>query len=107
VRLSDKERERIAHAAEARDLAFSSYVRWAALEAASDQLLREKPKPRPKPVVPERELVILDSEPPAREEEPFRPHSFVDDECQGCGLDLSDHRGRDLPCLRRPTRSIS
>jgi hypothetical protein len=49
VRLSDSERERIARAAEARNLAFSSFVRWASLQAASDQLLRQKSTPEPDP----------------------------------------------------------
>jgi hypothetical protein len=49
VRLSDSERERIARAAEARDLAFSSFVRWAALQAASDRLLRQRPTPETDP----------------------------------------------------------
>jgi hypothetical protein len=59
VRLSEAERRRIARAAQARDLAFSSYVRWAALEAASDQELRKKPKP----VEPKRVPVVIDSAP--------------------------------------------
>jgi hypothetical protein len=98
IRLSDKERERIAHAAEARDLAFSTFIRWAALERAANELERAKPKPRSKPV--EREPIILgdDVKPPAPEEEPFRPHSFVDSECERCGLDLDDVRGRDHSC---------
>jgi hypothetical protein len=61
VRLSDSERKRIVRAAEARNLAFSSFVRWAALEAASDQLLRQRPTPGPDPV--EREpLAIAETE---------------------------------------------
>jgi uncharacterized protein (DUF1778 family) len=82
VRLSEAERSRISKAAEARDLAFSSFVRWAALERAADELERARAKPRPKPV--EREPVTLgdDLEPPAPEEEPFRSHSFVDGECE-------------------------
>jgi hypothetical protein len=84
VRLSDSERKRIARAAEARDLAFSSFVRWAALERAADELERAKPKPRPKP--------------PVLEEEAFRRHSFVEGECERCGLDLDDVRGRDRSC---------
>lgn len=95
IRLSDGERKRISRAAEARDLRFSSFIRWAALERAADELERAKPKPRPKV---EREPIILEPEPPAPEEEPFRPHHFVDGECQRCGLELNDHRGRDLPC---------
>jgi hypothetical protein len=50
VRLSDSERERVSRAAEARNLAFSSFVRWAALQAASDRLLRQRPTPEPDPV---------------------------------------------------------
>jgi hypothetical protein len=98
VRLSEAERSRISKAAEALDLAFSSFVRWAALERATHELERAKPKPRSKPV--ERGLIILgdDVEPSAPEEEPFRPHSFVDGECQRCGLDLDDVRGRDRSC---------
>jgi hypothetical protein len=47
VRLSDSERKRISLAAEARNLAFSSFVRWAALQAASDQLRPKRPTPKP------------------------------------------------------------
>jgi hypothetical protein len=71
VRLSEAERNRISNAAKVRDLAFSSFVRWAALERAADELERAKPKPRSKPV--ERGPVILgdDLKPPAPEEEPL------------------------------------
>jgi hypothetical protein len=69
VRLSDSERRRISRAAQARDLPFSSYVRWAALEAASDQELRAKPKP----VEPKRAPVVLDSV-------PQRPRRLIDGE---------------------------
>jgi hypothetical protein len=58
---SASERKRIARAAKARDLAFSSFVRWAALEAASDQLLRHRPTPEPDPVELE-PVVIGDTE---------------------------------------------
>jgi hypothetical protein len=69
VRLSAAKRNRISKAAEARDLAFSSFVRWAALERAADELERAKPKPRPKV---EREPIILgdDLEPPAPRRSP-------------------------------------
>jgi Tol biopolymer transport system component len=79
-------------------LAFSTFIRWAALERAANELERAKPKPRSKPV--ERGPIILgdDLKPPAPEEEPFRPHSFVDSECERCGLDLDDVRGRDHSC---------
>jgi hypothetical protein len=105
IRLSGKERERISKAAKARDLALSSFVRWAALERAADELRRAKPKPRPKPA--ERGPLILGPEPPALVEEPFRPHSFVDGECSGCGLDLNDHRGRGHSCEPRSERDYS
>jgi 5-methylcytosine-specific restriction endonuclease McrA/uncharacterized protein (DUF1778 family) len=55
VRLSASERERISRAAEARNLTFSSFVRWAALQAAPDQL---RPK-RPKPAATEREPLAI------------------------------------------------
>lgn len=86
-RLSEAERNRISKAAEARDLAFSSFVRRAALERAADELERAKPKPRPKPV--EREPIILEPEPPVLEEQPFRSHHFIDGECVGCGLEFN------------------
>jgi hypothetical protein len=57
VRLSASERERIALAAEARNLPFSSFVRWAALQAASDQLRPKRPTPKPAAV--EREPVVI------------------------------------------------
>jgi hypothetical protein len=63
VRLSEAERGGSGGRRRREIFPFSSYVRWAALEAASDQLLRESP--RPKPVVPEpgpREIVLLDEQ---------------------------------------------
>jgi hypothetical protein len=61
VRLSDSEHKRISRAAEARNLAFSSFVRWAALQAASDQLRPERPTPEPDPAELD-PLAIADAE---------------------------------------------
>jgi hypothetical protein len=86
VRLAAREIRPALSLGEARDLPFSSYVRWAALEAASDQLQREKPQTRPKPVVPERMPTIFDAERerPSLEDEPWLPQSFdADGQCRG------------------------
>jgi hypothetical protein len=74
VRLSVTERRRIARAAKAGDLLFSSFVRWAALEAASDQLLGQRPYRKPF-IEPGREPIVISSEP-----EPERRPHFVDGE---------------------------
>ena len=85
VRLSDSERSRIGHAAAARDLKFSSFVRWAALEAASDRLQREKPRPKPKLAEPEHM--------PIASVEPERVHHFVDGVCVRCNRDVDGEEG--------------
>lgn len=87
IRLSDNERKRIGRAAEARDLRFSSFVRWAALERAADELELAKPKPRPKPAVPERAPIVF--------VEPEPVHHFVEGICVRCNRDVD---GRDSPC---------
>jgi hypothetical protein len=71
VRLSDPERKRIARAAEARNVAFSSFVRWAALQAASDPLLPERPTPKP---------AAAEREPPAIAKTEDKRVHFVDGE---------------------------
>jgi Protein of unknown function (DUF1778) len=69
VRLSATERRRISRAAKARGLAFSSFVRWAALEAASDELLHNQRRPIKRnvpaapPKKPEREPLIIEPGP--------------------------------------------
>jgi hypothetical protein len=110
IRLSPAERAQIVRAAGGRDLPVSTFIRWAATEAASEQLLRAaRPKaPAPAPHAPERETIMLGDEPAGHwvdgelvTEKPWRPHSFEGETCSGCGLAISDVRGRDLPCDRK------
>jgi hypothetical protein len=110
MRLSDAEREQIGRAAARLKLPLSGFVRRAALQASA--VVEGKVAVRPEdgagvnpdrgvtaPLEPEKSGVVgLDLEPLAVVEEPWRPHSFVDGECVGCGLDVNDVRGRDLPC---------
>lgn len=91
IRLSAEERAQIACAARARDLACSTFIRWAATEAANEQLLRAaRPKaPKPPPVTeesPSREPIVLEA---------VQSHHFVDGMCLRCFADAGDNR----PCL--------
>jgi hypothetical protein len=94
IRLSDEEHEQIARAARARDLRFSSFVRWAALEAATDQLMRAVRPKEPSREPPREQIVVVDPE-------PATGHAFVEGQCKRCGLDVDDIRGRDTPCGSR------
>jgi hypothetical protein len=91
IRLGAAERAQIARAAGRLKLPLSGFIRQASLQASAvvEGKVSARVPERPE-VVPARGGVVLDLEP--------RPHHFVDGLCVGCGLDVDDVRGRDLPC---------
>jgi hypothetical protein len=71
MRLSGKEREQIAKAAELQGMPLRSYLRWAALQhsavaigkATVTSRPRRRERPAPERKVPERKLLVIDPEP--------------------------------------------